>query len=426
MEIKRGGSRTVVFGIIVVTFLSLISACSVTNADHTPPVAPAADPRATKILNDIERFPDSPAGYTRLAEHYIKEARVTSDFSLNSQADAAIDKALETRPNDPAARKLKASLHLTHHRFAEGLEAGKKLSIEFPNDPFVYGILTDANAELGNYPEAVEAAQKMIDLKPNASSYARVGHLRSLHGDHKGAVEMLKTAARTIDPADTEGQSWCLVELAKEYFKTGNLAAAEKAADEALAIMPSYVPAMAVKGRIRAAQGDYVAAEAQLNTANERVPQQEIFILLGDIKYAQERSAEAEQFYRRGEELAKGPDGDIHRFALLWADHDIRLDEALQIATDDYAVVKDIYAADILAWCLYKKGRIAEAKTMIAEAMRLKTDDARILYHAGMIEKARGRKSDARKLLAKALRVNPVFDLKEVAVARRELAELDR
>ena len=425
MEIKRSGSHTIVFGIIVLTLLGLISACSVTNADHTPPAAPAVDSRVTKILSDIERFPDSPAGYTRLAEHYIKEARVTSDFSLNSQADAAVDKALETKPNDPVARKLKASLHLTHHRFAEGLDAGKKLSIEFPNDPFVYGILTDANAELGNYPEAVEAAQKMIDLKPNASSYARVGHLRSLHGDHKGAVEMFRTAARTIDPGDAEGQSWCLVELAKEYFKTGNLTDAEKTVDEALVRLPDYIPAMTLKGRTRAAVGDYVSAEAHLNAANERIPHQEVFILLGDIKYAQKQFAEAEQFYRQGEELAKGPDGDIHRFALLWADHDTRLDEALQIATDDYAVVKDIYAADILAWCLYKKGRIAEAKTMIAQAMRLKTDDARILYHAGMIEKARGKKTEARKLLAKALRVNPAFDLKHAPIARQELAGLE-
>ena len=45
-----------------------------------------------------------------------------------------------------------------HQLGAEGLEAGKALQKEFPDDAFVYGVLTDANAELGNYDAAVDAA----------------------------------------------------------------------------------------------------------------------------------------------------------------------------------------------------------------------------------------------------------------------------
>ncbi|MCV4640225.1 hypothetical protein OFB62_33500, partial [Escherichia coli] len=75
-------------------------------------------------------------------------------------------------PNDPWAKKLQASLSLTFHRFANGLELANRLLKEFPDDPFVYGVLADANTELGNYPEAVAAAQKMVDLRPNSSSYA--------------------------------------------------------------------------------------------------------------------------------------------------------------------------------------------------------------------------------------------------------------
>ena len=88
-------------------------------------------------------------GYTQLAAIYIKRARATGDFSLNSKAQTAIDKALEIAPEEGAARKLKSSLHLTFHRFAEALELGKKLQTEFPTNAFIYGVLTDANAELG-------------------------------------------------------------------------------------------------------------------------------------------------------------------------------------------------------------------------------------------------------------------------------------
>lgn len=393
-------------------------------ADREETLSEMSDPEFAPVFKMIESAPGSANGHVLLASLYIKRARRTGDFSLNKKAESAIGKALALEPQHAMARKLNASLLATFHRFSEAREAAKELQKEFPDDSFVYGVLTDANAELGKYPEAVESAQKMVDLKPNSSSYARVGHLRSLHGDHEGAVEMLRLAVKTTDPADREAQSWGLVQLGKEHFMAGDLAKAEKAIDEALTILPDYITALTEKGRMRAAAGDHAAAESCLLRARDAAPQHETLILLGDLKQLQGKSDEAADLYRQGEDLARGADGDIHRFALLWADHNTRLDEALKVATDDYAVVKDIYAADILAWCLFKKGRLDEAKKAIDEAMRLKTNDARILYHAGMIEKARGNNAEARRFLANALEINPHFDLLQAEAAKNNLAEL--
>ncbi|MCU1291030.1 MAG: hypothetical protein JWN60_3259 [Acidobacteria bacterium] len=44
---------------------------------------------------------------------------------------------------------------------------------------------------------------------------------------------------------------------------------------------------------------------------------------------------------------------------------------------DKYDARKDIYTADALAWCLYKKGVLNEAQNAIAEAMILKTLEMR-------------------------------------------------
>jgi tetratricopeptide (TPR) repeat protein len=160
----------------------------------------SADKEVNDALRFIEKTPDSPVGYNKLAALYIKKARETGDFSLNSKAETAVDKVLQMAPADAAANNLKASLHLTFHRFGEALALGTKLQKENPRDSFVYGVLTDANVELGNYEAAIDAAQKMVDFKPNMSSYARVAHLRSLHGDTDGAIEMFKLAARTASP----------------------------------------------------------------------------------------------------------------------------------------------------------------------------------------------------------------------------------
>lgn len=388
--------------------------------------AQAADPEIAAAQKTIEKMPDSANGYNRLAAIYIRKARETGDFGLNSNAETAVKKALEIDPANADARKLQASLQLTFHRFPEALELGRQLQKDFPNDAFVYGVLTDAHVELGNYAEAIDAAQKMVDLKPNMSSYARVAHLRSLHGDHEGAIEMFKLAARTANPSDKEAQSWNVVQIGDELLKQGKYAEAEEIFDEALQNFPGYYLATAGKGRARAAQGDFETAIKLLTEANNRVPDTETTILLGDIYTKQGNVEKAKQQYDLVEVIEQkiGSSDDQKRLALLWADHDIRLDEALAIVTREHAARKDIFTADALAWVLYKKGDFQKAKSAINEAMRLKTDDARILYHAGMIEKAIGNQKEAKNLLEKALKLNPSFDLLQAEMAKATLQEL--
>ena len=389
-------------------------------------VETSADPEFAKAQKLIEQMPDSPVGYSRIAFLYIKKARETGDFSLNSKAESAVDKSIEIKSDDAVARKLKASLQLTFHRFDKALELGKELEKEFPKDAFVLGVLTDANFELGNYDAAFEYGQKMIDTKPNTSSYARAAHLRSFDGEHDGSVELYKTAARSADPTDKETQSWCLVQLGDELWKYGKYAEAEKVYDEALVNFPNYYLALAAKGKARASLGDFENAIKILTDANNRVPNVETAILLGDIYMKTGDAEKAKQQYDLVEVIEKkiGVNNDQKRLAMMWADQNIRLDEALEITQREHEMRKDILTADAYAWVLYKKGNFAEAKKASVEAMKLKSNDARILYHAGMIEKELGNKSEAVKFLKKALETNPKFDLLQAEIAQKTLQEL--
>ena len=399
---------------------------TIARAAEENPFPESSDAEINSALKNIKKSPDAPDAYTRLAALYAKKARETGDFSLNQKAEAAVGRALEIEPKNVQARKLNASLNLTFHRFEEGLKIGQELEKEFPQDAFVYGVLTDANVEMGNYKEAIAAAQKMVDLKPNSASYARVAHLRSLHGDSKGAIEMLTLAARTADPLDKEAQSWCLVQLGREYFKTGDFARAEKIYDEALMNFPDYHLALFEKGVVRAALGDFDGAIKYLSALENRIEHTETTIVLGDIYTRLGDAEKAKRQYELAEQIEKKlAEGDSHRLSLLWADHDTRLDEALTVAESDYADNKDIYAADIYAWCLYKKGRLKEAKTVIKDALRLETKNALIFYHAGMIEKDLGNKGEARRFLRLALETNPVFDFVQSEKARLALRELN-
>jgi len=68
----------------------------------------------------------------------------------------------------------------------------------------------------------------------------------------------------------------------------------------------------------------------------------------------------------------------------------------------------DIYTCDTMAWVYYKNGRFSEAWTAAQRAIRLKTADAGILFHAGLIAgHLPGQSAEAKRLLNQARAINP-------------------
>ncbi len=374
----------------------------------------------------IEKLPESPTGYRALATAFIRVGRETGDPTNNEKALDAIEKGLSLAENDQVLLKLKATVFLSDHRFDEAREIGTMLQKELPNDSFVLGILTDANAELGDYSAAAEFAQQMVNTRPDSSSYARAAHIRSLYGDHDGSVEMYKLAARTADPSDKEAVAWCLAQLGNELWKNGKYDESLKVYNESLQVMPEYHHALYGKGRTLASQGDLAGAKVALVEAQNRSAGIDTVLLLGDVHRSMGDSENAVKQYAMAEggEEAMGAHYDEHRMSLFWADNDKNLDRALEVARADYAVIKDIYASDILAWSLYKKGMFGEAKEQINKAMRLKTNDARIYYHAGMIDLALNDNASAKKHLDRAVKLNPNFDLFKAVTAKETLKTL--
>ncbi|MBV8818625.1 MAG: hypothetical protein JO022_09735, partial [Acidobacteriaceae bacterium] len=74
--------------------------------------------------------------------------------------------------------------------------------------------------------------------------------------------------------------------------------------------------------------------------------------------------------------------------ALIYADHDYRLDRALELATAELEFRQDIYTYDALAWALYKNGRHEEAAKAIAKALQLNTPEPMFQMHAAKIREA--------------------------------------
>ena len=422
-------SRKAIFLILAAAFGSFGCSDSRMTAENEVSAANAAPDRPELIQTAealIEKFPDSPAGYRALAMAYIRIGRETGDPDNNEKALAAVEKGLSFSANDTVLRKLKATVLLSDHRFREAREIGMALQTELPRDAYVFGILTDANAELGDYKEAAEFAQNMVDTRPDSQSYARAAHIRSLYGDHEGSVELYKLAARTADPSDKEAQAWCLAQLGNELWRNGKYDESLNVYNESLAVMPGYHHALFGKGRALVSKGDLNTAKDLLVESQNRAAAIDTVLLLGDVykRLGDNENAAKQYAMAEGGEAALGAHYDEHRMALFWADNDKNLDRALEVAIADYAEIKDIYASDILAWSYYKKGMFTEAKAQAEQAMRLKTRDARIYYHAGMIELALGNKAGAKSHLQTALQINPKFDLTKADSAETTLKTL--
>jgi tetratricopeptide (TPR) repeat protein len=375
--------------------------------------------------NAVEREPSGARGYNLLAAAYMQKARETGDFSLNAKAEEALARAEQFEPGGYDALRLRAKLLLTFHRFGEALEVARRAQGRNPRDHDNYGAMTDALVELGDYDGAVAAAQAMVDLRPDTASYSRVSYLRELHGDSKGAVEAMRMAVEAASPKDPEGVAWCRVHLGDSLARDGRAAEAEREYDHALYVFPDYHLALAAKARARLAAGDIDAAEGFYRRAIERVPLPDYAAALGDLYTKLGRGEEAKRQYDLVEFVERGgAQGGTYtrQLAMFWADHDTRLDEALDAARRERAQRRDIYTADLLAWCLYRKGRYAEAKVSMDEALRLGTRDPRLLFHAGMIAVAAGDRAGGAKYLRQALAINPSFDVLQADAARRALA----
>jgi tetratricopeptide (TPR) repeat protein len=383
----------------------------------------------------IRQMPGDVQSYAVLGAAYIQKARDTGDPTYYGKAQAVLDEALKRDPRNVEALIGAGTLANARHQFREALQLGEQARVINPTVPRIYGVIADAQTELGMYDEAIQTLQTMIDMRPDLSSYSRISYARELHGDIEGAIEAMQDAVTAGGPA-TENSAWVRVQLGNLYFTQGDLARAEQEYQRTLTVLPDYVYAQAGLGRVRAAQGKLDEAISFYQNAIARMPLPEFVIALGETEQAAGRSTEAAQQYelvRAMQQLfkANGVDTDLE-LALFDADHpstDLkggRDDPAgtVALARAAYARRPSVKAADALAWALFKAGQIAEARRYAGEALRLGTHDPLMLYHAGMIAQAQGDSVAARDWLARSLERNPSFSPLYAPLARQALANL--
>ena len=370
--------------------------------------------RVGAIQDRLRRAPDDARAWAALGSAYVQEARITGDPTYYPKAEEALRRSLVLRPSgNDGALIGEGALAAARHDFAAALSWGERARAINPYSASVYGVIGDALIELGRYPQAFDALQRMVNLRPDLSSYARASYAQELQGnipDATRALEMALEAAST--PSDAAFASYYLGEL---QWNQSHIAEALTYYRQSVARDPSFVPGVQGIAKVAAARGRLDDAIAGYTSVVDRLPLPQYIIELGDLySFAGNSAGAREQFrlLRVQERLfrANGVNVDIET-AIFNADHGIDVAEGLEAARNEWRRRQSVFAADALAWSLYANGRYAEALPFSNRSLRLGTRNALFFFHRGMIERASGMRSAARRDLKEAVSINPHFSL---------------
>jgi len=372
----------------------------------------ATDREIARWMQKARQKADDGHAWVNLGDALMQKARETADASYYGHAERAIQKALALNPNNPSAMTSMARVCGSRHEFEKSREwANKAISLDAKNHA-AYGLLGDADVEMGDYDAAFEHYQQMLDIRPDLSSYSRGAHLLYLNGDTRKGIWLMAKAAQAGSP-HAENTAWCRAQLALMLWNNGALMAAENTLKAGLEKSPNNYHLLAAMGRVQASKKDYTAAIDYYKKALAVAPQIESLIALGDLYLLTGRKEEARTQFDTVMAIhklnkANGVRDDI-QIAQFYADHARNLPEALKIAEEEYKTRKNVMVADTLAWCYYKNGRYEEAQRMIRKALSRRTPDAKMLFHAGMIYAALKDRVTAQNYLNRALSLNPTF-----------------
>jgi tetratricopeptide (TPR) repeat protein len=385
------------------------------------------------LLAKLRADPNDQKSRLLLAEAYMQEGRVTGNHPYyDAAAMELLQQVLKTDPENFEALCCEASLSLTQHHFSQGLALAQQAQAVNPNSGYVYGLLTDANVELGRYNEAVKTADRMNQVRPDLAAYARVSYLREIYGDLPGAIQAMDMAVKA-GYSGLEQTEWSRVALGHLYEVSGKLPEAEGYYQQALAMRPNYAYALAGLARVAAARHDYATAIKDLNLARATVKDYAFTDELVDVYRLNHQPEEADKMARESvamladaakqandnEQLGHYTDREL-AYAYLKTGE---LDKALEHAKIEYARRPDnIDVNETLAWVNYKRGDYPEAQKYMAVARRTNSQNPVLLCRAGLILTKTGKVAEGQALITKALNTAPYLNPEVEAEGKKMLA----
>lgn len=348
----------------------------------------------------------------QIAMIYLAEARITGEHPYYYPAVLKIlDGVLMMDPKNFEATTFKASVKMSQHQFAEARDLAEQARQINPSNAYVYGVLVDANVELGNYEEAVAMSDKMQALKPSLEAYSRASYLREIYGNYPSSIEAMKLAVKAGLPG-SEPYCWSKNTLGHLYEVTGQFDNAKMEYDQILVVRPSYAFAISGQARVLKQQKQYDKALATLEKAAAIMPEfsfheemAEIYALQGDKEKAESKYAEVITMLDEDAKSGHAVDLELCKLYTKLG----QLDSAVVYGQKEYSRrPQNIDVNQAMATIFYQKNDFQKAHEYIQVAMRTGSRNPELLQQASKIELALGNVNESKKLISEARKVNPL------------------
>jgi tetratricopeptide (TPR) repeat protein len=382
------------------------------------------------LIQKVSKDPKDMKSRIQLAQGYIQEGRITGDYNYyDAAALKLLDEVLEKDPKNFEALCSKATVLLNQHHFQQGYEVGLKAQQQNPHAAFAYGILTDANVELGKYDEAVKMGDSMCAIRPDLRSYSRISYLREIYGDYNGAKEAMKMAVKAGVPG-LEQTEWCRVYLGKLYEQTGNIDTAEMIYTAASVARPNYAPALAALGRVERAKKNYseaikyfIQAQALVKDYSYGDELADLYRITGQKEKADSTSQEVIKLLQahansndQNADVGHYADKELAYAYLKMNENDL----ALQHAKAEYNRRPDnIDVNEMMAWVHYKRGEFADAVPFAEKSLRTGSRNSELLCRAGLIYCQANQVEKGSALISEAVKQNPFLQEDLLAEAKK-------
>jgi tetratricopeptide (TPR) repeat protein len=390
----------------------------------------AATPAQQKISwaeAAIKAHPDKSQPYNDLALAYVQRVRETADPSYYLQAEATLQKSFQITPDNLEGQKARLMISLGRGELAQALSLAKALNKKTPDDVLLYGFIADAAIALGDYREAEETAQWMLDMRPgNVPGLLRGAALRRLYGDSRGAKDFFFQAYQQMAPTQTEELAWTLTQMADLQLSTGDVDGAEQLLRSALQQFPGYYASIEELAKVQTARQHYSEAVDLLRQRNQRFPTATSRYALAQALERADQSTEADVAYRdfvtSARALIDASDNANDELISYYLGRGQNPSEALRIAQLEIARRHDVNTLDAYAWALCSNAQCEEAQKQIVTALAVGVQEATVFYHAGVIATKLHADATAARYFKQSVELNPSSD--HAAAAREALQQL--
>ena len=200
----------------------------------------AGNPRARELQAlraAVQREPRNADAAAQLARHWVEDALADGDPRFVGYAQAALTPWWQEPAPPPVIRVQRAVVHQYEHRFADALADLSAVTTAEPENAEAWAWQAAIHMVRADYAAARSACEALAPLTTLLTATACEAYVDSLTGSATQAASELGDALGLADQdTSPEERVWALTRLAEIEERRGEVAAAESAFREALAL----------------------------------------------------------------------------------------------------------------------------------------------------------------------------------------------